>query len=36
MRLAREVLAKHIVDLAKLGERDPQRLAGAALAEFKL
>jgi hypothetical protein len=33
---AREVLAKQIVDLAKLGERDPQRLADGALARFKL
>ena len=33
---AREVLAKHIVDSAKLGERDPQRLADGALARFKL
>jgi hypothetical protein len=31
----REVLAKQIVDLAKLGERDPQRLADGALARFK-
>jgi hypothetical protein len=33
---AREVLAKQIVELAKLGERDPQRLANGALARFKL
>jgi hypothetical protein len=33
---AREVLAKQIVDLAKLGERDPQRLADGALARFTL
>jgi hypothetical protein len=33
---AREVLAKQIVDLAKLGERDPRRLANGALARFKL
>ena len=33
---AREVLAKQIVDLAKLGERDPQRLADGALARFKI
>ena len=33
---ARKVLAKQIVDLAKLGERDPQRLADGALARFKL
>ena len=33
---AREVLAKQIVDLAKLGKRDPQRLADGALARFKL
>ena len=33
---AREVLAKQIVDLAKLGERDPQRLAEGALARFKI
>jgi hypothetical protein len=32
----REVLAKQIVDLAKLGERDRQRLADGALARFKL
>jgi len=32
----REVLAKKIIDLAKLGERDPQRLADGALARFKL
>jgi hypothetical protein len=32
----REVLAKQIVDLAKLGERDPQRLVNGALARFKL
>jgi hypothetical protein len=30
------VLAKQIVDLAKLGERDQQRLADGALARFKL
>jgi hypothetical protein len=33
---AREVLAKQIVDLAKLGERDPQRLVNGALARFNL
>ena len=33
---ARQVLTKQIVDLAKLGERDPQRLANGALARFKI
>ena len=33
---AREVLAKQIVDSAKLGERNPQRLVNGALARFKL
>jgi hypothetical protein len=32
----REVLANQIVDLPKLGERDPQRLADGALARFKI
>jgi hypothetical protein len=33
---ARVDRAPQIVDLAKLGERDPQRLADGALARFKL
>ena len=33
---ARTVLAKHIVDMAKNGERDRQRLIDAALARFRL
>ena len=33
---AREVLAKHIVALANLGERDPQRLIDGALARLRL
>ena len=33
---ARNALAKHIVDLALLGERNSQRLIDGALAQFKL
>ena len=33
---ARMVLAKHIVDMAKQGERDRKRLVAGALARFKL
>jgi len=33
---ARTVLAKHIVDMAKNGERDHQRLIDPALARFRL
>ena len=32
----RETLAKHIVDMAKRGERDPQRLILGALARLRL
>ena len=33
---ARTVLAKHIIDIAKQGERDPQRLTQGALARLTL
>src|SRR5829696_8126654 len=33
---ARAALAKHIVDMAKKGERDPQRLIEGALIRFRL
>jgi hypothetical protein len=33
---ARTALAKHIVDMAKAGERDPQRLIESALLRLKL
>jgi hypothetical protein len=33
---ARQALAKHIVDIAKEGERDPQRLIEGALTRLKL
>jgi hypothetical protein len=33
---ARAALAKHIVDMAKAGERDPQRLIESALLRIKL
>jgi hypothetical protein len=33
---ARNALAKHIVDLAKQGERDSQRLIEGALARLRL
>jgi hypothetical protein len=33
---ARDALAKHIVDMAKQGERDPQRLIEGALTRLKL
>ena len=35
-RAVREVLARHILDMAKKGERDPQRLAESALYRLKL
>lgn len=36
LEMAREVLAKHIVDMALQGERDPQRLVSGALDRPKL
>jgi hypothetical protein len=33
---ARTVLAKHIIDITKQGERDPQRLTQGALARLTL
>jgi len=33
---ARNVLARSIVDMAKQGERDPQRLISGALAQLRL
>jgi hypothetical protein len=33
---ARTVLAKHIIDMTKQGERDPQRLTQGALARLTL
>ena len=33
---AREALAKHIVDMAKKGERNPQRLIEGALSRLRL
>jgi hypothetical protein len=35
-RAARNVLAKHIVDMARQGERDRQRLIAGALRRLKL
>ena len=34
--VARTVLAKHIIDMTKQGERDPQRLTQGALARLTL
>jgi hypothetical protein len=31
---ARDTIAKHIIQMARLGERDPKRLAESALLEF--
>lgn len=31
---AREIIAKHIIQMARLGERDPKRLAESALMEL--